>query len=46
MGRRAPEVDILEIGEVSEERFRGIFKLVYNGDAFVVLQTQVQVSSI
>lgn len=42
MGSQAPQLDILEIGELSEERFRGIFKLCYNGDARVVLQTKVQ----
>ncbi|KAF9969319.1 ERMES complex subunit [Actinomortierella ambigua] len=42
MGTVPPELEILEIGEVSMERFRGIFKLTYNGDAHVVLQTKVQ----
>lgn len=31
------------MGELSMERFRGIFKLTYNGDAHIVLQTKVQV---
>lgn len=35
---------MLEMGELSMERFRGIFKLTYNGDAHIVLQTKVQVS--
>lgn len=34
---------MLEMGELSMERFRGIFKLTYNGDAHIVLQTKVQV---
>jgi distribution and morphology protein 34 len=34
---------MLEIGDLTEERFRGMFKLVYSGDAYVVLQTKVQV---
>ncbi|KAJ3107805.1 AdoMet-dependent rRNA methyltransferase spb1 [Phlyctochytrium planicorne] len=42
MGTKPPELEILEIGELAEERFRGIFKLTYSGDAYVVLQTKVQ----
>ena len=45
MGTKPPDLEILEIGELSEERFRGIFKLTYSGDGFVVLQAKVQVSS-
>lgn len=43
MGTRPPELDILEIGEVSIDRFRGIFKLAYSGDGYLVLETKVQV---
>ncbi|KAJ3211498.1 ERMES complex subunit [Clydaea vesicula] len=42
MGKIPPELEILEIGELSEDKFRGIFKLVYNGDAHIILQTKVQ----
>ncbi|KAF9575444.1 ERMES complex subunit [Mortierella alpina] len=42
MGTLPPELEMLEMGELSMERFRGIFKLTYNGDAHVVLQTKVQ----
>lgn len=42
MGTTPPTLDILEIGELSEERFRGIFKLTYGGDAHVLLHTKVQ----
>lgn len=42
MGSQPPQLDILEIGELTEERFRGIFKFTYTGDAHVVLQTRVQ----
>ncbi|KAJ3197248.1 ERMES complex subunit [Irineochytrium annulatum] len=42
MGTKPPDLEILEIGDLAEERFRGIFKLVYTGDASVVLQTKVQ----
>ena len=43
MGTGPPELDILEIGEVSMDRFRGIFKLAYSGDGYLVLETKVQV---
>ncbi|KAJ1539532.1 ERMES complex subunit [Nowakowskiella sp. JEL0078] len=43
MGTIPPELEILEIGDLAEERFRGIFKLTYTGDASVVLLTKVQV---
>ena len=43
MGTLPPELDILEIGEVSMDRFRGIFKLAYSGDGHLVLETKVQV---
>ncbi|KAI9145281.1 hypothetical protein BKA69DRAFT_1050435 [Paraphysoderma sedebokerense] len=46
MGTMAPDLEILEIGELSQEKFRGIFKLVYAGDAFVVLQTKVQANPV
>lgn len=39
-----PELEILEIGDLSTDRFRGIFRLTYAGDAYIVLQTKVQVS--
>ncbi|KAF9178868.1 ERMES complex subunit [Haplosporangium sp. Z 11] len=42
MGTLPPELEMLEMGELSLERFRGIFKLTYNGDAHIVLQTKVQ----
>lgn len=42
MGKKPPELEILEIGDLSEERFKGIFKLVYTGDASVVVQTRIQ----
>ena len=44
MGTCPPELDILEIGEVSMDRFRGIFKLAYSGDGYLVLETKVQVN--
>lgn len=42
MGTEPPELEILEIGDLSRERFRGIFRLMYSGDAHIVLSTTVQ----
>ncbi|GAA5983543.1 hypothetical protein JCM5350_000268 [Sporobolomyces pararoseus] len=42
MGTIPPELEILEIGDLSTDRFRGIFRLTYTGDAYIVLQTKVQ----
>ncbi|KAL2917793.1 ERMES complex subunit [Polyrhizophydium stewartii] len=39
---RPPDLEILEISELSEDRFKGIFKLVYTGDAFIIIKTRVQ----
>lgn len=43
LGTTAPELEMLEIGELGDDKFRGVFKLKYSGDAFIVLQTKVQV---
>ncbi|KAI9478166.1 MAG: hypothetical protein EXX96DRAFT_569813 [Benjaminiella poitrasii] len=42
MGTTAPDLEILEIGELLTDKFRGIFKLTYSGDAYIVIQTKVQ----
>lgn len=42
LGHVPPELDILEIGDLAEDRFRGIFKMSYHGDAFLTLKTRVQ----
>ncbi|KAI8145041.1 hypothetical protein BJV82DRAFT_512391 [Fennellomyces sp. T-0311] len=42
MGTSPPELEILEVGELATDKFRGIFKLTYAGDAYIVLQTKVQ----
>ena len=42
LGHVPPELEILEIGDLAEDRFRGIFKMSYNGDAFLTLKTRVQ----
>lgn len=44
LGSIPPELEILEIGDLAEDRFRGIFKLCYSGDAFLTLKTKVQAS--
>lgn len=43
LGTTPPELEILEIGDLAEDRFRGIFKMCYSGDAFLTLKTRVQV---
>lgn len=45
LGSVPPELEILEIGDLAEDRFRGIFKMCYSGDAFLTLRTRVQVRS-
>lgn len=42
MGHVPPELDVLEIGDLAPDRFRGIFRLTYAGDAQLVLTTKVQ----
>ena len=42
LGTTPPELEILEIGDLAEDRFRGIFKMQYSGDAFLTLKTKVQ----
>lgn len=44
LGKEAPRLDVLEIGDIASDRFRGVFKLSYNGDACIKLSTKVQVS--
>jgi distribution and morphology protein 34 len=43
LGTVPPDLEILEIGDLAEDRFRGIFKMTYSGDAFLTLKTRVQV---
>lgn len=38
-----PELEIRDIGELTTDQFRGIFRLTYSGDAHIVLRTKVQV---
>lgn len=42
LGSSPPELEILEIGDLAEDRFRGIFKMSYAGDAYLTLKTRVQ----
>lgn len=42
MGSQPPELEIRDIGEITMDQFRGIFRLSYNGDAYIVLRTKVQ----
>lgn len=41
-GKVAPLFEILEIGELDCDRFRGIFKIDYSGDFHLTLHTKVQ----
>lgn len=43
LGTVPPDLEILEIGDLAEDRFRGIFKMTYAGDAYLTLKTRVQV---
>jgi distribution and morphology protein 34 len=42
LGSTPPELEILEIGDLAEDKFRGIFKMSYAGDAYLTLKTRVQ----
>ncbi|KAI0775890.1 hypothetical protein BD413DRAFT_491086 [Trametes elegans] len=42
MGTQPPELEIRDIGELTMDQFRGIFRLTYAGDAHIVLRTKVQ----
>ncbi|KAK0389378.1 hypothetical protein NLU13_2953 [Sarocladium strictum] len=42
LGTVPPDLEILEIGDLAEDRFRGIFKMCYSGDAYLTLRTRVQ----
>lgn len=42
LGSVPPELEILEVGDLGVDRFRGIFSMKYSGDAFLALKTKVQ----
>ena len=44
LGSVPPDLEILEVGDLAEDRFRGIFKMCYTGDAYLTLRTRVQAS--
>lgn len=41
-----PELEVRDIGDLTMEQFRGIFRLTYSGDAHIVLRTKVQVCAV
>ena len=43
LGHSAPELEVLEIGDLAQDRFRGVFRMTYAGDAQVTLKARVQV---
>ncbi|KAL9582285.1 MAG: hypothetical protein Q9203_005561 [Teloschistes exilis] len=40
LGSIPPDLEILEVGDLAEDRFRGIFKMCYTGDAYLTLKTR------
>ena len=44
--KQPPELEIRDIGDLTMDQFRGIFKLSYSGDAHIVLRTKVQVKDL
>jgi len=44
MGTKAPELEVMEIGDLSEEKFKGIFKITYQGDAYIVIRATLQIN--
>lgn len=42
LGDKPPKLEILEIGDLADDRFRGIFKLNYNGNGSITLATKVE----
>lgn len=42
LGEESPQLEILEVGDLAADMFRGIFKLTYNGEASITLATKVQ----
>ncbi|KAI0065775.1 hypothetical protein BV25DRAFT_1782202, partial [Artomyces pyxidatus] len=42
MGTQPPELEIRDIGDMTMDQFRGIFRMTYAGDAHLVLKTKVQ----
>ncbi|KAL9128270.1 MAG: hypothetical protein Q9217_003032 [Psora testacea] len=42
LGDIPPDLEVLEIGDLDVDRFRGIFKMCYAGNAYLTLKTRVQ----
>ncbi|KAL9104595.1 MAG: hypothetical protein Q9163_000460 [Psora crenata] len=42
LGEIPPDLEVLEIGDLDVDRFRGIFKMCYAGNAYLTLKTRVQ----
>lgn len=42
LGDESPQLEILEVGDLADDRFRGIFKLTYNGNASITLATKIR----
>lgn len=43
LGKAAPEIEVLEIGDLADDKFRGVFRIQYHGDACLTLKTRIQV---
>jgi len=46
LGHSAPELEVLEIGDLAEDSFRGVFRMTCDGDAQVTVKARVQVVAI
>lgn len=42
LGNEAPRLEILDIGDVADDKFRGIFKINYTGNASITLATTIE----
>jgi mitochondrial distribution and morphology protein 34 len=42
LGSTPPDLEILEIGDLAEDRFRGVFRMRYAGEAKIKLSTKVE----
>ncbi|KAI5786055.1 hypothetical protein FPQ18DRAFT_404834 [Pyronema domesticum] len=44
LGDEAPELEVLEISDLAEDRFRGVLRFTYDGNACMTLKARVQVN--
>lgn len=42
LGEESPQLEILEVGDLADDRFQGIFKLTYHGNASITLATKIR----